>query len=282
VIATRDRAGDLERTLERLVALPGRPPVLVVDNASTDGTRALVRRWAARGPVTLIPLGENRGAAARTVGVEAARTPLVAFNDDDSWWEPDSLVAALAIFARNPTLGLVAARVVLRGAHDDPVAGAMARSPMRVACPLPGPAVVGFVACAAIVRRDAYLAVGGFHPRYGVGGEEDLLALDLWAAGHAVAYVPALVAHHHPSPRREADDRRVRQVRNELWTLWLRRSPGAVAAGTARRLAAGRHDPAARAGVAAAAAGVPWVLRERRAVPPWLEEQVRRVRATEA
>jgi GT2 family glycosyltransferase len=56
VIATRDRAGSLAVTLRRLLALPEKPPVIVADNASSDGTRAMI---AERFP---------RGAGARTAG----------------------------------------------------------------------------------------------------------------------------------------------------------------------------------------------------------------------
>ena len=37
VVATRDRAGTLVRTLDRLRRLPDRADLIVVDNASTDG-----------------------------------------------------------------------------------------------------------------------------------------------------------------------------------------------------------------------------------------------------
>src|SRR3982750_561505 len=44
VVATRNRAEALRHTLDRLRRLPERPEVIVVDNASTDGTPDLVRR----------------------------------------------------------------------------------------------------------------------------------------------------------------------------------------------------------------------------------------------
>jgi GT2 family glycosyltransferase len=126
-----------------------------------------------------------------------------------------------------------------------------------------GPRVLGFVACGAVVRRSAYLEVGGFHPRYGVGGEETLLAVDLAEHGWDCAYVDDVVAHHHPSPVRDRGARRARELRNGMWTLWLRRPMGRVLPETARLLARLPSDPHARAGFREALAGMDWVLRER-------------------
>src|SRR5919204_1901414 len=108
VVATRNRAGELLGALTRLRALPERPPVVVVDNGSTDGTAARVRAhhpW-----VELVELPRNLGAAARTVGARRTRAPYVAFSDDDSWWAPGALAAAAALLARHPRPALVAAR----------------------------------------------------------------------------------------------------------------------------------------------------------------------------
>ena len=78
--------------VERALALPERWPIIVVDDASDDATtQRLHRRFG--DDITVITLDRNVGAAARNVGVAAAATPLVAFVDDDSWWEPGSLGA---------------------------------------------------------------------------------------------------------------------------------------------------------------------------------------------
>ena len=63
-----------------------------------------------------------------------------------------------------------------------------------------GPAVLGFLACAVVVRRDAFLAAGGFQPRLHVYGEEALLAMDLAAAGWLLSYAPELTVRHLPRP----------------------------------------------------------------------------------
>src|SRR5436305_5063753 len=66
VIVTHNRAPDLCRTLDELTALPQRPPIIVVDNASTDGT---AQRLATRFPaVTVLRMPRNLGAVARNHG----------------------------------------------------------------------------------------------------------------------------------------------------------------------------------------------------------------------
>lgn len=271
VVLSRNRVPELMATLERLTGLPERPPVIVVDNGSRDGSPA---RVAQRFPgVELLALPDNRGASARTLGVRAAKTPWVAFADDDSWWAPASLSRAAELLEANPRVALLAARVLV-GTEErlDPTCVEMRESALPPNDG-PGPRVLGFLACGAVVRRSAYLAVGGFHPRYGVGGEEALLAADLSAAGWSLVYRDDVVAHHRPSKIRDRSVRRSVEVRNELWTAWLRRRlPYAVRASARAFRRAG--DRNVRNGVLAAAAGSPWVLRERRAVPVSVEREL--------
>jgi GT2 family glycosyltransferase len=265
VIAAGDRPDRLLPTLGRLAALPERPPVVVVANGSGDATVAAVRR--AHPEVELVrtpPLG----AAARTAGALAARTPLVAFCDDDSWWAPGALARAEAHFAAYPQLGLLAARIVVEpGGRPDPTCAAMQASPLRASPPLPGPPVLGFLACGVVMRRRAVLACRGFPGRFGFGGEEEVVAADLAAVGWGLAYAADVVAHHAPETGPRPGRDRV-QARNRLWALWLRRP-------WSRSLA-----PALTAGpraLADAARGLPWVLRERRRLPPHVERSLRRL-----
>ena len=266
VVATRNRRADLLRALERHAAAPERAPIVVVDNASTDGSPAAVR--AGHPDVEVVALAENRGAAARTVGVRLLQTPVVAFSDDDSWWAPGALGRITAAFDADPGLGLVAGRIlVAEEGRIDPTCAAMAASPLAQAPGRPGTRVLGFVACGAAVRRSAYLAAGGFHPRLMVGGEESLLALDLAAAGWRLAYREDVVAHHHPRPDASRDRREATVLRNRLWAAWLRRPAASALHETAAALRGATPAAAAR-GLPAALRGVGWVTRARRVIPP--------------
>jgi GT2 family glycosyltransferase len=274
VIATRNRGTELLGTLARLRALDEQPPIVVVDNGSSDGTCALVR--AHHPDVRVVGLPSNLGGAARTVGARLVDSPYVAFSDDDSWWAPGALRRAAELLDRHPRLALLAARVLVGPDQRlDPVCAEMASSPLPPAPDLPGPAVLGFIACGAVVRREAFLEVGGFDVRLGVGGEEELLAVDLAARGWGLAYVDEVVAHHHPSPSRDPAGRRRTQVRNALWSAWLRRPLGGAARRTVRLASLAVHQPGAWQGVLLALLGLPWVLRERRPVDAELEAALR-------
>jgi N-acetylglucosaminyl-diphospho-decaprenol L-rhamnosyltransferase len=276
-IATRDRRETLLATLARLRELPERPPVVVVDNASGDGTVDAVR--ASHPDVRVLALDRNRGAGARNLAVRQLGTPYVAFNDDDSWWDPGALARAAAVLDAHPRVGLLAARVLVGPqARLDPTCAAMSRSPLSDAggAAVPGVPVLGFVACGAVVRSAAFCAVGGFDARYGIGGEERLLAGDLAAAGWLLRYDERLVARHWPGAgvRR---GRSARVVRNDLWSAWLRRPVRRVPAATLRALAGGGAGWHVLRGAGAALRGLPWVLRERRPHPHAVEAAVRRL-----
>ncbi|GDY33375.1 glycosyltransferase family 2 protein [Gandjariella thermophila] len=274
VIATRDRAGELCRTVDELLTLRPRPPVVVVDNASSDDTPVRMRNVTRRWPnVRLIRLSRNEGVAARNVGVRHAETPYVAFSDDDSWWAPGALPLAERLLDAHPRVGLLAARTLVGPEQrEDPVCALMADSPLGRVDGEPGPAVLGFLACSAVLRRQAFLEAGGFSPLLHFGAEETLLAYDLAARGWALCYVDALVAHHHPSRRRiDPATRRALELRNNALITWMRR-PVADGVAAAVRLVRdavrdGWRDPAARRAATGAFRRLPHALARRRPLP---------------
>jgi GT2 family glycosyltransferase len=266
VVATQNRWADLEQTLAR-----HRARVVLVDNGSTDGTPRQVARCFPH--VDVVPLGENRGAVARNVGVQRAGTPYVAFADDDSWWAPGALACAAELFDENPRLAVLAGKVLV-GAQErvDPVSVEMAGSPLDPDADLPGPSILGFAACGAIVRREAYLEAGGFDDVIFFMGEEERLALDLAARGWGLAYVDEVVAHHHPSPSRDPHRRSVLAARNHLLTAVMRRPWPVVA----RRFGSALRDrDLGRDAARAALPRLPRALAHRRAVTPEVEAQLR-------
>jgi GT2 family glycosyltransferase len=278
-ILTYNRVDEVSRTIERMLALPEQPEIVVVDNGSTDGTRETVSR---RFPeIRCLTMTGNLGAAARNAGVATLTTPYVALCDDDTWWEPGSLRRAADLLDAYPRLAVATGRVLVGPENRlDPTCREMSASPITVASPLPGPALLGFLAGASMVRRSAFLQVGGFEPRFFIGGEEELLTLDLLSAGWELSYVDDVVVHHHPSDvSRDVTGRRRAITRNHLWVAWMRYPwPWALRA-TARTCWLARMDGSTRAGLTEALRGLPWALKRRRGLNADVRRRLRQLAA---
>jgi GT2 family glycosyltransferase len=218
----------------------------------------------------------NLGAAARNLGVRAATTPHVAFSDDVSWWAKGALERAADVLDQHPSVSLVAARVLV-GCDErlDPTSAAMAVSPLVPAAGLPGTSVLGFLACGAVVRRDAFLAVGGFDDVLFFLGEEELVAYDLAARGTTLVYLEEVVAHHHPGPARDAMARRTRQHRNRVLSAVMRRPLRVIAVRAWPLAFAAPREPWARDALVETVRLLPRALRRRRRPVARVERKLR-------
>lgn len=281
VVMTHNRRAEVCRTLRRLTALPERPPVILVDNGSRDDTLAAVRREfpTRRFPqLDLIASPTNLGAVARNVGVARVRSRYVAFCDDDTWWEPGALSRAAAMLDACPRLAAVTGRILVEpDGREDPITPELRHSPVPAPPGLPGPALVSVLAGASMLRVRAFVEAGGFSARLWLGGEEELLSLDLAARGWWLCFAEQVVVRHAPSTQRDPRRRRQLGIRNTLWTTWLRRPAPAALRRTVALLRVVPRDLATLAALAEALRGLPWVLRERRVLPPAVEASVRSV-----
>jgi GT2 family glycosyltransferase len=274
VVITYERREEALAAVGRLLELPERPPVVLVDNGSSDGTADAVRR---RFPaVDVVAVDRNLGAVGRNVGVARLDTPYVAFCDDDTWWEPGCLRRAADVLDAHPQLGLVNARIVAEPAGiEDPIVAELRDSPVPGPTWLPGPALGSFLAGACVVRRDAFVACGGFDHRLWLGGEEELLATDLITAGWELCYLDELTVHHQASPRRDPHARRRVGVRNTLWFTWLRRPVGPAVRRTLHLARTLPRDRISALAALDAVRGIPWLITNRRTRPRAVESRLR-------
>jgi GT2 family glycosyltransferase len=220
VVLTHDRVREVTRTVERLLALPERPPVIVADNGSHDCTVAeLERRFH---EVLVVRCEGNLGASGRNRAAMLAGTDYVAFSDDDTCWEPGSLAEAVRVLDAAPNVAVLSGRVLVgEGGAIDTNCARMRASPLDPAG-LPGPALIGFMAGACVFRTAVFREAGGYEARLFIGGEEDLVAIDVLDAGHAIVYCDSIVTTHCPSPLRDAALRRRMLARNAALVAWLR------------------------------------------------------------
>jgi GT2 family glycosyltransferase len=174
---------------------------IVVDNGSTDGSAEYLREAGVR----VIALHRNTGFAhAANRGIEAAGGELVALVNTDVELAPDWLartagavedgVAAVAckmLDLADPSRVYDAGDVLRRdGACEQ--RGRFLPDDGRWDAP---GEVFGACAGAALYRRDAVLAVGGFDERYFAYLEDVDLALRLRLAGWRCRYEPAVALH---------------------------------------------------------------------------------------
>ena len=99
----------LAATLDSILSQTWRElEVLVVDDASPDGTLALAQSYAAKEPrVRVIAQPQNGGVSkARNRGVREARGEWIAFLDSDDLWMPEKLERQMALAAQHPEAGL--------------------------------------------------------------------------------------------------------------------------------------------------------------------------------
>ncbi len=210
VIPTFNRGTDLVRALHAIEAQSVRNlRAIVVDNSSTDDTpqriAALQPAWAGRlGYLRKEPEGP---AAARNLGLRAASTPFVLFQDSDVELDPDWVRRALARMEADPLLGAVGGRIVYAfdparvNAYGGELGWFGLAWDVDEGAPLREDAVAAervWINCSAmLVRREATLAAGAFDPDFFYGFEDTDLGWRLRIAGHRVQVVPELLARHH-------------------------------------------------------------------------------------
>lgn len=91
--------------------------VIVADNASTDGSRALLDGHY--NDVRLLALPENRGfAGACNAGIRAAHGEIVALLNNDTEADPGWVAALVEAFRRHPDAGIIASRIMLMRRRD--------------------------------------------------------------------------------------------------------------------------------------------------------------------
>lgn len=116
VIPSRNRRARLERALASVWAQTlGDFEVIVVDDASDDGTQQALANIAASEPRlrTIRHDAPRGGAGARNTGIAAARGEFVAFLDDDDVWLPEKLARQVAVLRANPQASAVSASFVI-------------------------------------------------------------------------------------------------------------------------------------------------------------------------
>ena len=250
----------LRRTLDESDYEPGRVDIVVVDNASSDGSAAMVREEFPQ--VRVIERATNIGAPAWNDGFAVARGDFVLIQDDDCYLPPDGLRRAVAA-AEEHEADLVSFSVV---STHDPDWMFSDRYPTGL---------LSFWGCACLVRRSALADLGGYDPELFMWGNELELTIRLYDHGYRHLQLPEVIAQHMkaPGPPDGALDVGVYRVNTRHWAyvagklLRTRDALAALGALMARSIRHGlRFHPRALIGLPLTLRGFARGVRHRRPV----------------
>jgi GT2 family glycosyltransferase len=226
VVLTHNRVELLRRTLESVRAQGFDDlEVVVVDNASQDGTGAMVRTEFPE--AFFIGLDENSGIRGRNMGFRAARGPLILSLDDDIELTMEGTFERIIDrFESQQDLGALTLKIC-----EDPEVSEFASHhwwhapPREMAQEREFPTEHVNEAAVAF-RAEALSRCGYYYDQLFWGGEEWDLVLGMMDEGFEVRYFPVPVLHMAPrgSLNQRADPRHVLLVRNRCW-IAMRRFP---------------------------------------------------------
>ena len=200
----------LPSCLGALAAAAPDAPIVVVDNASTDGSAQIARRCSPT--AAIIQASTNLGfAGAANLGAKASQTDLVVLMNPDVTVGPTTLSSLAVSFGARPEAGIIGARLLYPDGKMLQHAGGEITYPLALAShhgfgePDAGQhsiaREVGYVTGALMgIRRSVLLGLDGldegFYPAY---FEEADFCTRARLAGWQVLYDPSVVALHHES-----------------------------------------------------------------------------------
>jgi GT2 family glycosyltransferase len=273
-VTTRNRPESLLRCVASLAALGDLVArIIVVDDTSDppagDALASLEPAVLAKLDL-VVQTGHQGYIVARNTIVNRAETRYVLLLDDDTYvTDPRPFRDVVAAMDANAAIGAVAcAQADAGGAPWAPWAQP---SPASYACYIPS-----FIGFAHVLRRDLFLALGGYRERLHYFGEEKEYCLRLLHEGYRVLYMPSALVAHVPDLASRNPAKHLRYiVRNDcLSALYNEPLPLAVVSLPVRlaryirmKRAGDVHDPDGLGWIVRGVAGaIPDIARNRRPV----------------
>jgi glycosyltransferase involved in cell wall biosynthesis len=220
IICTRDRAPQLERCLQKFKetqTFPNSLELIVVDNNSSDDTKAVVRKFAASAPFHVGYFFESRQGLsyARNRGIAETSNSIIAFTDDDCLVDRQWASTIVREFSTDPSLAVLGGRVEQGDPNGQPVGTRTFSDRKQISS---FEELFGrMIGCNMAFSRKVFEVIGGFDPLLGkgtsLGSAEDLDLLYRALKGQlTIVYVPeAVVFHAHG----RASNSSIQQVNDE-------------------------------------------------------------------
>lgn len=207
VILTHNKQFQLERNLRRLLeqGTASKTEIIVVNNASVDGSVDYLKSLALDFPIKLIFNETNKGVAGgRNSGFCHATGDYIVYLDDDVFVDLTTILSVSTHFDDHPEAGILAFKI-----HDERYGPLTdhGEEPLEVA---------NFGGAAYAFRRELLEKVGYLDELCTFGGEELDFSIRAHAAGFSTLYLPELMAWHYSVeiPNQDQVQRRILWVFN--------------------------------------------------------------------
>lgn len=209
VVLSHNRKADLQRNLTGLLRIVEREgcELIVVDNASTDGSGEMIRQSLAHKAGTRFIANEtNLGVAGgRNAGWRTAGRKFILNIDDDTFVTADAIMAMLSVFCEDASIGIVSPRILHFQTGSRQLDLGTARQ-----------SLANFHGACHLLRAELIQRVGLNDELCSFGGEELDYSIRARSAGYNIIYVPDSTVLHNNLTRKgpTGADRRIRWLYN--------------------------------------------------------------------
>lgn len=211
VITTKNRRQDLLKTITSALGQTAKPEVLVIDDASTDGTAEAVSREFPT--VRLVRFETSRGCVAqRNHAARLTESPILFSLDDDAVFSTPTVVECTLQEFDHPRVGAVAIPFV--DVNRSPAV--LQKAPQSTGVF----ARYCFIGTAHALRRDLFLELSGYREILFHQGEEEDYCIRMLNAGRVTRCGNADPIHHFESPRRSWTRMDFYGARNKVLYAW--------------------------------------------------------------
>jgi GT2 family glycosyltransferase len=196
VVVSHDSGAVLHDCLSALAAANIR--TILVDNASRDSSTAIGESFGA----FVIANGRNEGyGRAMNIGIRAVRTPFVLIINPDVTLDHGAIASLRAAAASYPNAAILAPRIVEPDGRiffpNKSLLSPFLKNEKGVKWAPEGDCSTTFLqGCCWLVRRDVFLAIGGFDPEIFLFYEDDDLCRRIIEAGYSLVHVHGAIARH--------------------------------------------------------------------------------------
>lgn len=212
IIITRNRQKDLIFTIEKYLSQNyEHKEIIVVDNASDDGTRETIPEMFPQ--IKYLWLPDNIDIRAINIGIEMSKGDVIWRTDDDSHPEsPEAFQKAVDILNSRKDVDIICTEDIEIN-RNNTVWDWYPYKVDKENIPPNGYKAHTFPGTGAAIRREVYDEVGGF---WDFGFEEIEFCTKAIVAGYNVRYFPNIRTLHYASPSNRISDWRYTRINYQL------------------------------------------------------------------